>query len=612
MKKTGLIKTFLTALAGSVALMVALVVMNNLRPATTVVEAAPATASNALAATELTSITIKHMPEHPKYGDDIMAMVMREGEAISNTYTATLMVNGMAITQPAYVELPANTETFSMPVPGSDMWAPATYPISATIYQSGTVQGIVNHEITVDPFIGWDSSVRNMPPMKLGDVLSAAVKVMPAVNYMSNTNEVVEYDFDGDKEVDAGVTITGTNSYMKPDKPNSTYVFDEYLYTKAATYTVGAQYKSGIYGEPTYWATTTVVVKNPVLSFDATVDQENCTVDLAADLIDASENLTPTMVQFLADGEEVAKIDVAGTKAMTTVALPEVTETTTVTMKAVLVSDAFGGEIVATEKDVVVEPCGVCEVTSIALSSTPASPIEAGGTYTVTAQLTEACADKAVGFVTTLGTLGSASDTSDENGKAMTTLTSDVAGTAIVTATYEDKSEGITLVFEDGGTEIDDGGETTIEDAENPENNVTIKIPAGSGKVKAKCTLVMELPNPPSGGRIRDVGNAFSCNFKTMDGKAYTGTLQLQFRRKVGPATLAAATVPTTMTNLIGLGVNQGTTWDILDATSVSVSGDTATATANVTNPSSTDTYARLTAYKAVYLPMIPKPEPTN
>lgn len=668
--KTGLIKTFLTALAGSVALMVALVLMNNMRPAT-VVEASPAVASPALAAVEaskLTSITISHIPDNIVYGMDkdgvSKFVVTRTNEALNQDYIATLMVNNMPITKPNSTELltiplPAGVDPIEVPTPlapNNESWDPGTYWVTATVYQTGTVLGEVYHNVTIAPFIGWDSSVRNMASMRLGDVLSAAVKIQPAVNYMSDTNEVVEYDFDGDGTPEGGVTIDGTNSYTKATAPNATYVFTEYLYTKAATYTVNAhyQYNSGVYGKPTNSATTVVTVVNPGLDLmihgmkatdvvtpeidhtkEITKGMSGDTVELVAK-VDASEGLTPTLVEFKAGEETIATIPVSGTEAMTTIVLSDVTTPTVVTMTAVLVSPKFGegdGDmkvIVATEPISVVvdpkpappaEPCPV----SIALAATPASPIKTGETYTATATLTEQAAEtckvggvegKQVDFTSTLGTPAPASAATDASGVATTTLTSAVTGTATLTATFGEAADGIDLVFEpvevvDDGIEIESGGTATFEDETNPENNVVIEMPAGSVKVKAKCTLMVELPTKPSGVRIREVGNAFTCNFKTMDGKPYTGTVKMQFRRLVAPATamLADATVPTTRTNLIGLGVNQGDTWDILSADSVSQpdANNLVTASVNVATPSSTDTYARLTANKVVYLPMVPK-----
>lgn len=253
--RTGVFKPFLAALAGSALLVVAMFALNFMRPEPTVVEAAPAVAAPSLAATDLTTVTMIVYPAMPMYGEGVNIYLDRH-MMYTNTEMSVKVDSSMMHSTWHTTTNWTNGNTRTVVMPGKQY--PGTYMVTATIMVTGTEAGKVYGQYAVQPMIKFDSSVPDT--ITYGNELSAVVKIMPEVNYMSSTNEIVEYDFDEDGPM-ASVVITGSTSYKKADKPDATYVYTSYTFTKAGTHTLKATYKSGIYGTPYAMVTKTIVVE---------------------------------------------------------------------------------------------------------------------------------------------------------------------------------------------------------------------------------------------------------------------------------------------------------------------------------------------------------------
>ncbi len=541
MMRANLLKTFFSALAGSALLVVALFAMSMLRPESTVVQAAPAAQAPALAATKDTTTTmdLDHDPMYPTYSEVFSLSIVRDESLASFDMVATLLVNGKVYSMDGSIEEWALksgevTSTVDMLADLDDnpWWGAGANYVTATIWMSDSFVAKLYDEVHISPMISWDSSVRNIEYLKLGEKLSATVKVRPEANYMTYTNEMVKYDFDymhgsSDNEYDAEVTIGATTSYTKSGKPDSTYVFTENVfYTKAGTYTMKAEYVSveDLYGStkyPSASVTETIGVQAPMLTYmlqDPT-GEDITTQNSGGPLVmkmGASYALSPTVAWFYAmpasdpNAPSInAQVMVSGTQAMTNPTAPQVTGKVTYATGVAMLSSVYGEEnpddlptgmqlpegmkLVSMSKPITLTVDGepVCNVDSIDLSAIPAAtdrPIATGKQYTVTATLQgEGASGGNVSFtVEGDGVVNPASGTGDEDGIVTTYVTSETSGTMTLQATACADTTPVTATLEGLSFEkIVEGKEYDPNDDDDfvqefDGGNITIRIPSGA------------------------------------------------------------------------------------------------------------------------------------
>lgn len=499
--RNNLFKAFVSAVAGSALLLVALFVMNVVRPETAVVEAAPAVAAPSLAATNLTTVTMMSEPTMPMYTEVISSWIVRDEMTKDMPMTATVMVNGKWLMDmnkmPVVWDLKPGVITSEFKL--ADNWYPGSYYVTATVYMSGTMAGYApnngGNPITVMPMIKFDSGVP--AEVKLGEKFSATVKIQPEVNVMSNTNEIVEYDFQNDGTVDASVIISSTNSYTKSDKPDATYVYTDYMFMKGMTYTMKAAYKSGIYGNPMATVTKTISVKNPTLTVNATpatvkvgeqVSLEGMT-DFAVDT---------ASVMFSANGTDLGTVAMSGTNATTTTTFAQVGEYA-ITGKLM----AFGNEVTTSAPVTVTVESAQAAADTVVASA--AKAVEAGSTTTVSATVTgnsQPVAGQVVSFTIQAGssTISPVTATTNDQGVAEVTLTGGLASgekyeTTIVHANLPGTTVApspVSIVVYAQGAEVPnvvDGATVEADIAGTTDTVVNTTVPAGANQATFQVTV---------------------------------------------------------------------------------------------------------------------------
>jgi hypothetical protein len=671
--KQNFIKTFVSALAGSILLVVAMFAMNAMRPETQVVQAATAVQAPALAdshggATEYTSATLSHTPEAPKYNfeakkaEGITFTIVRDKDA-HIPMTATLYITSTHVGTEWILDDGDGTVTSTKNIDAKIY--PGTYPITASLVQTETVDvGILKGEVTVVPIFKFDSGVP--AEIKLGDCYTPMVKIQPEVNYITDTNEKVDYDF-GNK-MKGGVVITDTSVFTadgKGDKLDSTYVFTRHrYYVGGMTYTVKAIYNSGVYGKMSGEITKTLYVENPEVKVWVTdMDGEVITTTKSGEMVRAwaetSHAISPTMMYLKTSADlppgapeayfPSAMLPMTGTKVYTDVTVPELiegVEVLTVTVGADLLSSMYGGETSSISKELklitsastplVVEkaPPPPPKVTEVDLSNAPASPIKAGESYTVTATLMDADSKPVTGTnvmfkVTDADSnaeIKSENKTSDDAGKAEITVTSSEVATYTVIAVSEGvtSTKQLTLMFESGENtkQIDP---TKDEDVEMTSEDGKVTITIESGTFTETVDIVFEEASENDADVQGKIGSLkaktrfgfFRIKFyKVNNGQrgdqffpVLSKPIKIVYNRLTVASTMLQQTneVPLNEVQLLKIATYT-TSWNNMDTTvspSSPSAGDALTLTGSTTQPG--ELFAVVTANNEVYLPTVSK-----
>lgn len=665
--KQNFIKTFVSALAGSILLVVAMFAMNAMRPETQVVQAATAVQAPALAAEETvyTSATLSHTPETPKYTEGFTFTIVREKDA-HIPMTATLYITSTHVGTEWILDDGKGTVTSTKKIDAKIY--PGTYPITASLVQTETVNvGILKGEVTVVPIFKFDSGVP--AEIKLGDCYTADVKIEPKVNYISDTEEIVAYDFDDGSDV-AEVLIEETSAYTKEgkDKLDSTYVFTRHrYYVGGMTYTVKATYNSGVYGKMSGEITKTLYVENPEVKVWVTdMDGEVITTTKSGEMVRAwaetSHAISPTMMYLKTSADldlppgapeayfPSAMLPMTGTKVYTDVTVPELIEgagdSLTVTVGADLLSSMYGGETSSISKELklitsastplVVEkaPPPPPKVTEVDLSNAPASPIKAGESYTVTATLMDADSKPVTGTnvmfkVTDADSnaeIKSENKTSDDAGKAEITVTSSEVATYTVIAVSEGvtSTKQLTLMFESGENtkQIDP---TKDEDVEMTSEDGKVTITIESGTFTETVDIVFEEASENDADVQGKIGSLkaktrfgfFRIKFyKVNNGQrgdqffpVLSKPIKIVYNRLTVASTMLQQTneVPLNEVQLLKIATYT-TSWNNMDTTvspSSPSAGDALTLTGSTTQPG--ELFAVVTANNEVYLPTVSK-----
>ncbi len=656
--KQNFIKTFVSALAGSILLVVAMFAMNAMRPETQVVQAATAVQAPALAAEETvyTSATLSYTPEAPKYNfeaekaEGITFTIVRDKDA-HIPMTATLYITSTHVgTEWILNESTTSTKNIAAKI------YPGTYPITASLVQSETVDvGILKDTVTVYPVFQFD---RGVPAeIKLGDCYTADVKIQPKVNYMSDTNEMVDYDF-GDKTKLAEVSINSTSAYTKVGKEDSTYVFTRHRYLKGGmTYTVKADYNSGIYGKKVGQITKTLYVENPDVKVWVTdMDGEPITTTKSGEMVRAwaetSHAISPTMMYLNTSSEEdfSAMLPMTGTKVYTDFTAPEIPEgdkVLTVTVGADLLSSMYGDKTSTISKELklitsgstplVVEkaPPPPPKVDEVDLSNSPASPIKAGESYTVTATLMNADSEPVTGTdvmfkVTDADSnaeIKTENETSDDAGKAEITVTSSEVATYTVIAVSEGvtSTKQLTLMFQSGENtkQIDP---TKNEDVEMTSEDGKVTITIESGTFTETVDIVFEEASENDADVQGKIGSLKSKGkfgffrvkiYHVVNGQrgaqffpVLSKPIKIVYNRLTVASTMLqqTTTVPLNEVQLLKMATYT-TSWNNMDTTvtpSSPSAGDALSITGSTKQPG--ELFAVITANNEVYLPTVQKP----
>lgn len=498
--RNNLFKAFLSAVAGSAILLAALFVMNIVRPETAVVEASPAVAAPSLAATGQVTMTIDpatsmygekvtlHFARSPMYKDiEKMTASITITMKTNKWYTYTTWTKGQTMTM---ITLPTGkvvtTTNYTTRNPG-------TYTVETNVFSGSLLIDKASGSYTILPLIAFDSAVPAQ--INLGQWFTPTVKIQPQV---MTTTEVVEYDMLGDGKPVA-VKIDSTSSFTKPDKPDATYVYTRYMYTKGATYTVKAAYKSGIYGDPMAVVTKTINVKNPTLTVKATpatvkvgepVKLEGMT-DFAVDT---------ASVVFSVDGKALSTVAMSNTNATTTTTFAQA-GTYSITGKLM----AFGNDVTTSAPVTVTVEAATQPVVADTIVAKAAKTLQAGSTTTVSATVTgggQPVASQTVSFTIQAGssTLSSVTATTNEQGVAEVTLTGVVASgekyeTTIVHANLPGTTVApspVSIVVYAQGAELPnvvDGATVEATIAGTTDTVVNTTVPAGANQATFQVTV---------------------------------------------------------------------------------------------------------------------------
>jgi hypothetical protein len=635
------------------------------------------------------------MPEYPTYTEEFslsMEIDPQDGEV--HTTTATLMVNAKTYSETnedgdwvtkEWV-LPATDEVTTTYLQGIipdrvvdgnilddayNYWGAGENYVTATIFYDNVVVGKVYQTVEIMPRMKWDSSVRNLESLRMGEVLSPIVSIRPLVNYISNTNEIVMFDYGNDKSED--VVITDTTHFVKDatedkTKEDTSYVYSTMgmTYTKAGAYTLTAEYAEGVYSTPKAEATQMITVAAPMLDYmlqDPT--GEDITTQVSGGPLvmkmDSSYALSPTVAWFygmpVSDMQAPpiqAQVMVSGTDAMTNVTAPMVNSpvVTYVTGVAML-SSVYGEEdpedlpagmqlpegmkLVSMSKPITLEVNGTipCKVASIDLSAMPAAAdrpinVETGGQYTVTATLKDEDGNGVSGEEVTFTTQGGgavnpASGTGDEDGIVTTYVSSSEAATVTLQAMAcmdgEDTTpvtatlEGLTF-YEELGWPYDPAA-----DFEESIDDITIFIPQGAYANPLRIRVIpVEGGNPPegvpalTGPTVWQVFKYYQMVITDMDGNVvnniqFTKTQNVNgIKVTIQFVTGAALQAPVTVPATATQLLKVGNYTGNWSSQPANVSGNTMSV--EMTSPGSA--LASLTAAREVYLPLIAQMDQTS
>jgi hypothetical protein len=364
---------------------------------------------------------------------------------------------------------------------------PGEYATKACVYVGGDKIATSNmHTITINPHL---KLMAEEPVVKLGEPVTVTAEVDPAAKGENNEVMMFRFEEEGDYH---GKPISGTK------------VMTSYLYKKPGTYTITAKYEAKAYADTKAEVTTTVKVEKIMIESlmvngedKVTVKEgENVTFEAMTDA-----PLQPAMVNFKKGEETIGSAKLEGDKATFNVSA---TMELSGYIHAELTSDVYGA-IIDSSHPVTVTVEADPLPNAITVSANPAEVVADGTSVsTVTAQLMKDGSEwmptedqtANVKFETSMGMLSASSVKANAEGQAMVTLTSEMTGTATVTATLADKSavaDSTTVNFteaEEEGVEVgENGGTVPPEDEGGP----TAEIPEGAVGEKVRIRI---MPDP--------------------------------------------------------------------------------------------------------------------